>query len=414
MPRRRFHTVAGIVLAAMLVIGCAGEGSSASEGLSDAGSSAAVGFEPIPEDATPEALEAAADFADDAGSSKDAGSSEDIGTDVSSEEANDAEKDILSGETDAAAATLVFAGDFLLQDYTMAAYDQSGLDGLLSESLREAVQSADLAMVNEEFPFGTGGEAADKTYTFQADPAYVRVLTDLGVDIVSLANNHILDFGQDVLSQTFATLDGAGIDYVGAGETIERAKAWISYDLNGISAAVLSASRVIPEVSWDVRNSQPGVFSTYDSALLVEQIETAKQENDLVIVYVHWGIESSDTPEDYQRELAYEYIDAGADLVIGSHPHVLQGLEYYNGVPILYSLGNFIFNYTIERTALLEATAQTEGEETELTLRLIPAAASGARTYELEGDAAQELFSYMESISFGVSIDEDGYVYAAP
>ncbi len=304
--------------------------------------------------------------------------------------------------------TMLFTGDVLFQDNIISAYERNGLNGILSQELQEEMQNADMTMINEEFPFGVGGEKApDKQYTFKADPSYVTVFHEMGVDLVSLANNHVLDFGQDVLSQTFVTLDEAEIPYVGAGETQERAMAWESFDLKGTKVGVLCASRVIPVVEWDVRNCQPGVFTTYDPTLLVEQIGKAKQENDLVVVYVHWGIEKAETPEAYQRELAHAYIDAGADLVVGAHPHVLQGIEFYEGVPIVYSLGNYMFHPTIDKTAVLKANVDADRN---LSIQLIPAAAADSQTAALSGDAANELYRYMESISFDVEIDEQGIV----
>lgn len=304
--------------------------------------------------------------------------------------------------------TMVFTGDIQMGSNITSAYDGNGLDGIISQSLLNEMRSADIAMVNEEFPFGTGGTPApDKQFTFKTDPSYVEIFHEMGVDIVSLANNHVLDFGQDVLSQTFDTLDQAGICYVGAGETVERASDWQTLEEGGTKVAFLSASRVIPVVDWDVRNNQPGVFTTYDPAMLVEQIEKADQENDMVIVYVHWGIEKAEMPEEYQRTMARQYIDAGADLVIGSHPHVLQGVEYYKGVPVIYSLGNFMFNDTIDKTAVLKVEADGKGG---MTLQLLPAAASSSKTSGLSGDMADSVLDYMESISFGVQIDEQGYI----
>ena len=308
-------------------------------------------------------------------------------------------------------AVLIFAGDVLLQDNITQAWEADGLDGILSSDLQEELFDADLLMVNEEFPFGTGGEPDEgKQYTFQADPFYVEIFQEMGVDIVSLANNHVLDYGQDVLSQTFDILDEAGIVYAGAGETLERAMEWESFDLDGTKVGILCASRVYPSADWDVRNSQPGVFSTYDETLLVEQIEAAKEENDLVIVYVHWGVEKEETPEDYQRELAQAYIDAGADLVIGCHPHVLQGIEYYEGVPIVYSLGNFLFNEAIDQTALLKVYIDEEGT---LALQLIAAEAENSLTRALSGEEEEAVYEYVESISYGARIDDQGYVSQA-
>ena len=111
------------------------------------------------------------------------------------------------------------------------------------------------------------------------------------------------------------------------------------FTLNGTKVGILCASRVIPVTDWDIRNGQPGVFTTYDPTDLVAQIKAAEKENDLVVVYVHWGIERQDRPEQYQRTLAQAYIDAGADLVVGAHPHVPQGIEYYKGKVVLITGG---------------------------------------------------------------------------
>lgn len=304
--------------------------------------------------------------------------------------------------------TMFFTGDVLIKSATESIYDSEGIGGLFSPDLLHEMQSADLCMINQEFPFGVGGtKAPDKQYTFKSDPKYVQAFLDMGVDIVTLANNHVLDFGPDVLNQTFDTLDEAGIDYVGAGESIERAKAWESYEINGTSIAILGASRVIPVVEWNVDNAQPGVFCTYDPAQLVEQITLAEQEHDLVIVAVHWGIERAEYPEEYQRNMAKAYIDAGADLVVGNHPHVIQGVEYYNGAPIVYSLGNYLFNQNNRPTAALKVHVDPEQE---LKIQMVPIATSDYQIYVSEGDAAADMISYIQSLSFDVTLDQEGYV----
>ena len=164
---------------------------------------------------------------------------------------------------------------------------------------------------------------------------------------------------------------------------------------------------MIPEVSWNIDNQQPGMLCTYDSTALCEAIKKAKENCDYVAVYVHWGIERENMPQDYQRQLGKAYIDAGADIVIGSHPHVLQGIEYYNGKPIVYSLGNYIFNQSIEKTMLLKVTVSPENET---MLQIIPASASGAKTQKMDADSSAELYQFMEEISFGVSVTEDGMI----
>ena len=120
--------------------------------------------------------------------------------------------------------TIVFSGDILLSSYVLNNYENSGISGVISEELQMEMQNADLTMVNEEFPFSTRGtQAADKQFTFRVDPSYVKILQEMGIDVVTLANNHALDYGKEALSDTFQTLDSAEIAYVGAGESKERA-----------------------------------------------------------------------------------------------------------------------------------------------------------------------------------------------
>lgn len=247
----------------------------------------------------------------------------------------------------------------------------------------------------------------DKQYTFRADPSYVKALTELGVDIVSLANNHILDYGKEALSDTFATLDGEGILYAGAGDSLERAKEVQLIEKNGKTFGFLAASRVIPVVGWNIENGAPGVLATYDETQLVDAIENARDKCDILVVFVHWGVEHQSTPEAYQRSLAQSYVDAGADLVIGAHTHCLQGIEYIDGKPVFYSLGNFIFGTDISQTMAVQVTVD---EDNTLTCRLVGAVASGGQTRVMSDGQQQQLNSYIQGISSGVTVEEDGTV----
>lgn len=305
---------------------------------------------------------------------------------------------------------IAIAGDVLFSTSPLSKYDSgNGITSILSQDLLDTMNTSDITMVNLEFPFSTRGvQMENKQYTFRADPARASILTEMGVDIVSLANNHTLDFGTEALLDTITTLNENNILSVGAGEDLELAKRPSSITIKGRKIAFLGASRVIPETDWNATKYSPGVFTTYDPTLLIEEIKTAKQSNDLVVVYVHWGIEKEEYPEEYQRTMAKQYIDAGADLVIGSHPHVLQGIEYYNKKPIVYSLGNFIFGHTIERTALLEVTIN---EQNECNIRLIPCETKDAYTHTITSeDGVQEFFSYYEQISYGIKMDKYGNV----
>ncbi len=266
--------------------------------------------------------------------------------------------------------TLLFGGDVYLSNYVLNAYDQAGgISGVLDEGIRAEADAADVFMVNQEFPFTERGEAKSKEYTFRLPPARVNILKEMGVDIVTLANNHILDFGPEGITDSIAALDGAGILHVGAGEDLSGASRLETVEIRGKTVGFLGASRVYMDYSWAAGAGHPGVFSAYDPAPVVRAIEAAKEVCDYLVVYIHWGVEKETSPRDYQRAMGRQFIDAGADLVIGSHPHVLQEIEYYKDKPIVHSLGNFVFGSSIPETELVKIEIAEDGE---VTLTEIP------------------------------------------
>lgn len=313
---------------------------------------------------------------------------------------------------DSSPVNLLFSGDILLSSYVTDAYDNAGsISGVLDEAYQKEISQSDIFMANQEFPFSDrGAAAADKQYTFRLTPSRVSMMQEIGVDIVTLANNHTLDFGTDALVDTAATLDGAGIKYVGAGANMERARQLQTIEVRGKTIGFLAASRVYPDPDWVANSKKPGMVSGYDPTILLEEIKNAQDLCDYLVVYVHWGIERNETPEEYQRSLGKKIIDAGADLVIGSHPHVLQGVEYYNGKPICYSLGNFIFGSSIPRTALLKVQVDMSQQST--TLSLVPGTSKLGYTRELtDAKEIQDFYQNYQEISFGISVDENGGIH---
>lgn len=301
-------------------------------------------------------------------------------------------------------AVLAFAGDVMFSDAYLEAYVQSGISAIADDEMLKAMQEADLFILNEEFPFSLRGEPmADKQFTFRTDPKYVQIFKELGTDIVTLANNHALDYGRDAFCDTLETLDKAGIKRIGGGYNIAEAAAPAVYTVNGLSLAIFGATRVSPSAGWYAGTEQAGLLQTYDPSRLNAAIREAKQSYDYVIVFVHWGIEKNETPEEYQRTLAKGYIDAGADLVVGAHPHVLQGFEYYKGVPIIYSLGNYLFGNRTGQTLLLETVFS---KEEPLAVRLVPCQRRNGVLSEIQEPA--ELYQKLTDLSFDVSVDDNG------
>ena len=304
---------------------------------------------------------------------------------------------------DVPSVTVTFAGDVLIDRGIRNLYASQGFGGVFSED-DDIKARSDILMVNLENPFSTRGEPMeDKEWTFLGDPKHIPFLSDLGVDIVSVANNHTLDFGQAAFLDTLEHLTANGIAYVGGGADLEEAGGYKIFEVNGIKIAFLAASNVLPSVSWYATKTRPGLFAAYDPRALVAKIAEASEAADHVVVYVHWGVERSPEPEEWQRTKARQFIDAGASCVIGSHPHVLQGIEFYTGKPIIYSLGDFIFPTGNKDTMTASVTF---GEEISVSLK--PYMIRNLKTVPAEDDGdVGRILSHLRDISFDVSIGDD-------
>lgn len=312
---------------------------------------------------------------------------------------------------------LSFAGDINFDENwaTMKYYNtaENGIYDCISPELIELMKEADIMCLNNEFTYSTGGTPLKgKAYTFRAHPSRVEILKEKGVDIVSLANNHAYDYGPQSLIDTMATLKEAGISYVGAGHNIDEAMEPAYFEVDGKTIAYVAASRaeknkMTPQATMD----SPGILRCYDTELFVETIKEAKINADYVIAYVHWGTEYSYELEEVQLSTGREYLDAGADIIIGAHPHILQGIEYYNGKPIVYSLGNYWFNNKDIDTILLNIHFYGDDTEEYIELEIIPAIQSNSRTQIVTEEAEKErIFSLLEDISINIEIDERGIV----
>lgn len=311
--------------------------------------------------------------------------------------------------------TFVFAGDILFDPaYAIySTYRQRGeqLEQCISEDLLAEMRSADVMMLNNEFPYSDRGEPLpDKTYTFRAAPESVSLLQDMGVDIVSLANNHAYDYGEASFLDTLDILEQAGVPYVGAGRNLEEAVRPIYYLVGDYKIAVLSATQIERTSSPHTRGATentPGVFRCLETELLEEKIREAKEECDFVIVYIHWGTESTTELDWRQRDHTPLYVEAGADIIIGDHPHCLQEIGYVNGVPVIYSLGNFWFNSRTQDSCIVKMTLSEDGIQ---SLQFVPCLQSNSSVSLLEGEERARVISYMQSISHTANIDADGYV----
>lgn len=238
-------------------------------------------------------------------------------------------------------ASLIFVGDIMVAE-TPGELISRGEDPF--QPFAALLSSHDVRIGNLECVVATTGTAEEKPYTFRADPRTLPVLKR-HFDAVSLANNHSGDFGKAAFAEQLALMDTAGLPYFGGGRDATAAHApWI-VERNGVRIALLGYVEFKPR-SFEADASRPGVAWSGEDDDVIEDIIAARRVHraDIVIPFMHWGWEDEPDPSPRLRAFARRMIDAGADMVVGGHPHVTQGAEYYRGKPIIYSLGNFLFN----------------------------------------------------------------------
>ena len=249
------------------------------------------------------------------------------------------------GQGEREGAVLAFLGDvvpgrsmeFQIERYG-AAYPWIGLAPLLND--------ADLAVANLECVLSTQGKPLNKPYVIRAHPSAGETLAAAGIDLVTLANNHTLDYGNDALDDTLAVLDGLDITAIGAGQTAEDAYRPAIIELNGVRVALLAYAGAYWQGSADVPVSDRIAWG--DPAVVGKEVRAVRDKADVVIVILHAGKEYSRTPSATQVAVAHAAVDAGADLVVGHHPHVTQTVERYGEGLIVYSLGNALFDIPLQ------------------------------------------------------------------
>ena len=274
----------------------------------------------------------------------------------------------------AGSITLAFAGDvnFAGRTARLLAGPATAF-GPIAAVLR----SADFAAVNLETAVTGGGTPQPKTYHFRAPPAAFTALRAAGIDLVTMANNHILDYGAAGLAGTLAAASAARFPYVGIGTS--AATAWAPYvrTINGVRFAVVGVSQVAELASsWVATPSRPGEANAIDLPRTLAAVRAARRLAPVVIVFMHWGTEGQACPDRAQLALAPELAAAGASIIIGAHAHMLQGSGWLGRTFVAYGLGNFLWwerSYSTA-TGVLQLTIHPHAP---LTVRFIPAVVSG-------------------------------------
>ena len=269
--------------------------------------------------------------------------------------------------------------------------------------VQPVLAAADLALVNLETAVGEGGRPEPKQYTFRAPPSALAALRAAGIDAASMANNHALDYGLEALAETLAAERDSGFPLVGIGADEDEAYTPFTADVRGRRVSVVAATQVLDKSlvgSWTATGAQGGVASARRVDRLTRAVREAAAGSDTVIVFLHWGVEEQSCPSADQRSLARAVVEAGADVVVGSHAHRLLGGGFLGDAYVHYGLGNFAFHprdAEASRTGVLELRVGDDGVS---GARWRPGRIDGGTRLPrlLEGDAAAGDLASWESL----------------
>lgn len=289
----------------------------------------------------------------------------------------------------------------------------------LFDGVRERLKSSDLAIANLETPLTDWTEQTpykDKAAIETGKDVILRVgspqaaqaLAQAGIKVVGLANNHTMDFTDHGLLDSFDRLRKAGVLFAGAGENLAAAEDALIVQIKGKRIGILSFSDVVPRYSWAEEN-HPGIATGKEADRVVAAIRRVRPKVDILILLLHWGTQFVQEPIPRQEFLAQQAQGAGADLVLGAHPHVLQGVGCLGRVPVVYSAGNFVFptmSLPTRRTAIFEFEFPLSGPP---SLHLVPVLIDEQGAPQIvEGDTRQDILSEMSKLSQPLGLQLNG------
>jgi poly-gamma-glutamate synthesis protein (capsule biosynthesis protein) len=299
-----------------------------------------------------------------------------------------------------ASITIAFAGDSYFEGSLRTRLDSDPATAL--GPFADVLRAADLAVINLETSIATGGTRADKQFAFRAPPTAIDALRAAGVDVASMANNHGLDYGPDGLEESLAVKRAQADGFViGIGGDEDEAFAPFTAEVLGQRVAVIAATQVLDSSlisAWTATADHAGMASAKRVDRLVEEVEAARAANDTVIVFLHWGIEKDTCPSTDQQALAATLTQAGADLVIGSHAHRIQGGGRLGDAVVHYGLGNFLFKENSAegaRTGVFEVTVTGRRID---SYRWIPGRIANSVPRPLTGGEASSELAYWEGL----------------
>jgi poly-gamma-glutamate capsule biosynthesis protein CapA/YwtB (metallophosphatase superfamily) len=307
--------------------------------------------------------------------------------------------------------TIFAVGDIMLSGSAGPLYFEKGYDyPFQDKELARLIASSDIAFGNLEYPITRKGiRYRDKKYVFRGPPESLGAIRKAGFNLLSLANNHIMDYGEKGLADTILQCRKQKFAFAGAGENLPLASSYAVLEKNGVKYGLLAYSFTFPDAYWATAD-KPGTAHP-EWAQLESDIMAARQDVDILIVSCHWGEELKSDPKKYQVDFAHHAVRSGADLVLGHHPHVPQAIEVYRGKPVFYSLGNYAFGTSSSNVKVGFAAAIRFEEKVPVRITLYPVNVCNRETGFIprlaRGTLADHIIMHLGDISrsFGTTIE---------
>lgn len=312
---------------------------------------------------------------------------------------------------------LGFGGDFSFADnyYVGKAYVSRGenLDSIIDPALVALMKEHDVMTVNCEFALTDETSALKgKRFVFRASPEKAWIFDALGIELVTVGNNHVFDYGEKGFTDTLDTLRNAGVKYIGAGRDADEAsQAWY-FIINGRKIGILNGYRANEGAvvfTPGATETSGGVLYAFDSEKMSALVEKTKSQCDVLILFMHWGREDVTALETVIKKQGKQYIDAGADVIVGCHTHVAQGIEIYDGKPIFYSMGNFLFNFKELDSCLVSVEIDDIGH---ISSYYTPLLQKRTKIWLADSEVAQRIRDKIMSVSINTVISAYNLVSA--
>lgn len=303
---------------------------------------------------------------------------------------------------------LSFVGDMMF-DRSVAGYIRSKGCDYIFQGYEEHFKNSDIVFGNLETALSHHGEPSkDKEYTFRSSPDIAPFLKKYNFNALSIANNHSLDYGPAAFADAMKILRDNEISYGGGGHNRQQAMEGVVIDKKGVKIGFIAFTRVTPSVDWYAGAKKPGIIGAYKihEESVLEAVKSLNDRCDLMVVSLHWGKEVSTVIRREEMELSHKLVDSGADVIMGHHPHVVQGIEMYNNKPIFYSLGNFIFttsraeicNNTIMATVRYEVGGELKSVEA------IPGIIKHGRPVPMEEVRKSEFIEQLNKMNINIEL----------